>query len=688
MTISPFALRRARPNPVTKHPSCRTFLDKGDVQTIFGLHRPKKTWLTPILGSGCAQSSILDVVNKVINSPVDSARFAKIDQEEMKSFARDLVGHRLGENPSGNHVEIVAAIPPPGWFWDSLATATLLTRLFYELKLRLGVAPRRFECDESVDLDSEKASTLIDIPLLRNLYVSPASAHLTSLKGQQDAIVDYLSKAHLPEAGPVLEQFKDRLKRRLCWRISYTIECLGSGGAPRPLLWSDIQWWADFVWISMVACAMPELKEIVYPGWTDLLLELCCYDNIDEKINEEFACVGGRPWFATLSSGVDVIQRKWSDKSLQERLDPGRQSNAFYDQIADILMWQSCLRRRHLLTPSTKSDKKLGEPPVVSAFLTSFDLELEIAMIRKLSMGDLSELVKLHLINDNGPKLDKFAIVFPVYLSSTEMKTTHTCWLALDVDIVGNLHVPGDREALLGNLIRPPISKLRALSSLQVENMAQPFLVRLTGCPLIRLPDLKTDGDSQLVSDLRRLLDSAIEAATSDLADRPKEAKKESIKNSLELYHAVVISEHSATVQNLMDALQLESGQGTSLPDGLSNEKPGLASGLAAATVGWERFWTLLGVQIAEGAVRHRVGTLLSMLPLSTSGQSEEPPSLCGVAVNRRITAADADFLAWHGLDVVQNNVDDFAPIAARYLEYLKNLLGPAKHVAGGADGK
>jgi hypothetical protein len=88
------------------------------------------------------------------------------------------------------------------------------------------------------------------------------------------------------------------------------------------------------------------------------------------------------------------------------------------------------------------------------------------------------------------------------------------------------------------------------------------------------------------------------------------------------------------------------------------------------------RFWLLLGVQIPDDAVRHRVAALVaaeSIRGLVPNADYEMPRA--GVVVNRRSEPAQRDILQWQGLDVVEDDHTAAVDALRHYIGHLKDNL-------------
>ena len=364
-------------------------------------------------------------------------------------------------------------------------------------------------------------------------------------------------------------------------------------------------------------------EEDVYPGWGDLLLELSNYDAPEEGRV-------GTPLFRSMLDAHSFIRRRYlsvTERSWDRRIDGETDAPDIYGLAAKVLNGSRSTvlpRRAHF-----------GEPPVVTAFVTSFDLELELSLLKA-----------------GNP----FAVVLPVHVYDSRTAAAQTCWIALAVDGCTD---EVNRGARLKALIDPHSENWRVVDDIDDSKAGPIVVVRLAGCPLIKLPCLaalpKRLGDA-----LRRLHP----ASGSDP----------------ELGHAVITHEHDAEVQGVIDLVSFpiqEKTPGeipTKVSDGVG--RYGLPMVYASGERRWSRFWMMLGVQMQDRALRQRIATVVSSLPLMAN-----PPILRvsdiarrnGVAINRFATELEQDLLIWNGFDVVLDDVTEFAGDLEHYAVHMED---------------
>lgn len=427
------------------------------------------------------------------------------------------------------------------------------------------------------------------------------------------------------------------------------------GGAPPRLESGDVRALTELAWFSVSTFA-----DGTYPGWLDLLLELSHYDK------PEHGSVG-RPSFDNVTDAGESIRARYqrlTTNSWNRRPDQNSETSPrVHDSVARLLLAQSKLRE------GIRSTSNQERPPPAVVHVTSFDLELEMALLRAAQ---------------------PFSILFPVHVLDTLTNLLHLRWCQLEVTGTN-----------LDAVLRPGPDAVTVLSgqSREIDRLAGPFVVRLTGCPLIELPSLARNGELTSLGHQVFGGDPNQESRQGGRGDRAiRKAYEEKLKvvepkigrDALELRiarevsirHAILVNEHDAMLQNAMDSQPWS--------DDLS-----LCRRLPIETVaddrGWRRFWMLLGVQVADHAVRQRVSHVVSWYPESDErhsrhddsdrrtdrvGEGADPgasggatpndspdadsvtmgTSRLGVLVSRTVGHIEQDLLYWNRFDIVENS--------------------------------
>jgi hypothetical protein len=592
---------------------------------------PNRPWLTLVIGSGCAtskkQMEALVATVARLQAKVESVYSGRaIDgqpiAERVTPFAEDLIRDRLRlpELPSVD-------LPPAGhddverWLADMFVASVMLTKIYFRAKSATDNAPRRPDHGDEAAIGPANHAWWS----LKTECIDPAHEIVQRLEREAAAIAAHLG----PEAQEAVEATVLALMSRLAGVLHPP-----EGEEVEIGLW-DVQALAEFAWLCLSASTSTDGDAVgVYPGWTDLLVDL---SNVDDSREGRV----GVPSFRTIAAAQDVIRSRYL-RITHDAWIKG-DGNELYRAAATLLIAEE--ERR--LVRNTKANQKEsgGEPPLAAAFVTSFDMELELALLRQGAA---------------------FTVVLPVHVINTVNQIAHTCWLGLRVPGSSPDERPEER---LPRLLEPGEDQVSIVGG--SAELSGPLVVRLAGCPLIDLPNL------QKANRLREKLSQFLHAALFDEAGGRDEQLTD-IQDQLDLQPAVVISERDAILQNALDLLPSDErlGSETGFTDDTiqarsGDKKYGLYPAVNAGRRGWARFWVLLGVQIRDTAVRQRLATLVSAASLSSDLGA--PTNRNGVAVNRYVTELEQDLLFWSGFDVVIGNAVDFADELDHFAKHLNN---------------
>jgi hypothetical protein len=305
--------------------------------------------------------------------------------------------------------------------------------------------------------------------------------------------------------------------------------------------------------------------------------------------------------------------------------------------------------------------KRASRPPCAAAFVTSFGLELELALLRQ---GD------------------PFSIAMPVQVVNQVHDVSHTCWVAFRVpqssggpDLDALLKPDEDRWSLLGPALLD----------------TGPLVVRLSGCPLIALPDLRENRGLRAV-----LVDLLEEALVLDAGGGPK--ARGGVEENLVVQPALLIDEHDAFLHTKLDLTSIPTGGlwGLEGPTRWYGLPPDLVSGRHR----WSRFWMMLGVQTCDSAVRDRVTALVSSLPAGSSaggsaGMRTRPLPTESMKVGLRGADAPSVEARWSGvaIDAHTGELEEsrlfragIEVVAARAGEFVEDLDHYSRHLDLSAD--
>lgn len=584
----------------------------------------RQPWLTPIVGSGrttspALEGALLDVAFKLGEK---KSRLPELERvagdptgEIVRSFALDLVCDRLRLNTVGSRGKSDAD-PPGDWVFDVCLAAALLARLYFNIKALGYTAPRRIGHDDEAVLPLEG----IGRTLLLEDVIQPCT-HAIKFMQQQ---IDGICEAICPD---------DTYRHRFCKAMTRLTQDIVQELNATPLVvsWGNVQGLSEIGWY----CLTSAIKTPYCKGWSDLLLELSHCDAEATPI--------GFPMFDEMTRAQTVISAR-----LDSGASTGSGGRSLHETVAGLIIEQFNFR------------KKVGQPrpPAAVAFVTSFDLELEIALIKRNQA---------------------FTVLMPVHVLNSLHGLVHIGWVGIAVE------ADEDAEKGLQGLRAPEPGKCAALERDGIHEMHErgPIVVRLAGCPLVKLPVLSLAGSESLRENLVKRYESYL---TMDAGG--DSAAMQRIIAGLQLVPAVVLNEHDAVLQNAIDHVATPDQGCYGLPEELIGDGRG-----------WSRYWMLMGVQIHDLAVRQRLTALLTSLPFRTfdSGAHEgtgtqEERSLdegsetrrmrekrIGVAINRHSTPLERDLLYWSRLDVVTADVGEFVDDLLHYAKH----LGGAPHRPG-----
>ena len=387
------------------------------------------------------------------------------------------------------------------------------------------------------------------------------------------------------------------------------------GSATQPELWrSQVEALTGFAW-HFITDGTP-----IYPGWADMLLFQAANSSLNQK---EFTRV---PFLR-----VPVVQNaKPLDENsvLLERLrrvttrslegDDGARDE-FYDRVAQVLLQQAQLRRRGG-----------SQLPLATAFIASFDLELELALWARIGEGHAS--------------VDSFAIVAPVYVVDKDAPrggfNTELHWLwrlvtpGLGVSAKDLIARP---EGTPGSPALGPWQRIDPSRRLDRALEAVPSVVHLSGAPLLDMGD-----------DVKDLFGDEVGA----------------------VHHALLLDEHMAAVQFAEDLLDSPG------PGQLHGEF--LRSSTAPKGVAAPRFWAFVGTQLADPAIRFRLiaNELRSLrAPSQQRVKSEVNQRFSGgdehggVVINDWVPAAEREVFRWFGYDVVKGRAQELVEHLDDFIE-------------------
>ena len=476
-------------------------------------------------------------------------------------------GPHASDNPEGHAGRSGYARDIPDWIIDLTLAASRLNNAMNHVRSGLGQAPSRWGDD------------VVRIEEATFLYASLDAERRSLRTDLRD-----LERRGIEGISALCKDIADDLTGDEQW-------CIRT---------ARVRLLAEWVW-TVLSGAEPG-----YPGWTTLMLKLSGDQAIASYHGSMIKPSASRADHLAAKIGEYYMPRT------QLRWDAGETAET-HAAIAELLAAQSQVHEAH----HVDLDRVVLPPP--AAFLTTFDLELEMALLR---VGQ------------------PFQMAIPFYLADADRlddvdgTPAHPVWLGLRVDPTGV--PPHDR---LRCILAPPPGAWVALSGRWGDvneaiaaNAHLPTIVRLNGCPLIEPPDVEGDG-----------LAGALASPTLAKATRTFRQRQ--------LVRLVVIDDFDALKQSYLDAWEDDRPP-------TAAEVLGIPRHLITDAPKGNRYWMTIGVPLQDSSVRTRVMSLLE-----NAGQragADPRPKRLGTLVNPKVEGAAQQALALYGFDVVTSPSADF----------------------------
>ncbi len=655
-------------------------------------------WLTMVFGSGALE--LHDRQELAANAFADAVgeELAKADADKLPYFAwgnsaedpapatsahnfalalvRDRMGDAKGRADGRMLTQFVPQVEPLAA--KLVYAAYLLTRFFHSVRAGLGEPTSRWEYDDVARLTAESSRT-------GSADANSATELADRISGLMWDILELLE----PKAGSAPSP-NTKAPQPIQKSVSALLEEIIGGLEPsgrhaeRELRSYHVRLITEVAWYFLT------LGTPIYPGWTDLLLALM----LEEGPRADRSFRSARPrypdlrelpslvagiyepatktsWEMTMkrlqSSTGEVEAADWSDIDA----DKGRTRVNLYWAAAEVLWAQA--------EACQEIPPGLGQLPPAAAFVTSFDLELDMALLATARGRPFRVALPVHLIQ----RIDD------------KSAQAELCWLIADVEPGSNTPDPGDLSAL-----RHPANWRLLTSEFDPGELRKyPIVIHLSGCPLFTLPEPGKRGGDEAIQQIL--------AALSHFPARNGAAAKQ---DQYALVHAVTVDEYLALRQSEAELIwsswqpqQSEARRSRALPQELlinGRDNP--------------RFWISMGVPVGDAAIRHRLISQLSRqrlvalgAPERRSGQSSagmllgddleivgpveeqadeagqpmpavDSAGAVGVAVNMHIGDDETSLLYWVGFDVVQDDCNKFIWDLRHYVRHL-GASGPQR---------
>lgn len=589
-------------------------------------------WVTPVIGSGALELPVRLGFDAKSLADAVAARLEEVGLEEVKdsqgeslpslarTFTESLVTDRL--QATSKVGDDVGDRYPVDLLPARLALIAALGTRFFHLVRAFGPSSISRSGTEVATWDSMSSSSAAREPL-DTIGVDV----LEPLAGELTAAMKLLKQHPSGEVTRAVTGFLDEVKDRLDPRDD----------DPRSLDLDDLRLLTEVAWFFLIQGTQ------VYPGWSDLLLGLMLHQKHDAPLRSSRR---PRPKFKnlmTLAESVATLMKEATEASW-DTLAAGSQPDErdrFFAATAEVLWSQANART---------TQNKL--PPAVG-FVTSFDLELEMALWVQARTGDhFSVAIPVHiLLGRNSTVAEPFWLIGSV---TREMEVT-------------------DHAKQLEKLQRPSWRVLSASPRDDDPLFQGPVVVHLSGCPLFDLSEVNGSSGASIRSELLEIL------------ELPK------FGDEVLVTHAVTVDEYLALRQSATELFSASQHE----KDPAARRGRGLPVALTKSTTRNMRFWMALGVAVADPAIRHRLVSQISIQWLRGSGdkrtsepidsaedaddsglgrrkrrsdrEAEDITDVHGVAVNRRIDDEEASLLYWLGLDVVEADCQEFVPHLRHY---------------------
>lgn len=632
----------ANTSRVDRDPDLDSALEDAETDLKGVTQRVGFPWVTPVLGSGCLSAAEGPEAESIELVPAQLGALARSwgllpdgspVSDVLQRFADNLLAAKdIPLVSSGVGLRTVEAVPviDRTVAARTVLCAYLLSRLYFEVGAMATalVGPTTYPLEFDTALDGPTPRGAEIDALLRE----PLLQQLRELK---DAI----------QARPITDlRFVAKFAEAI--RIDLTAD-------PPRVRGSDARLMTEIAWHFLAEGTSQ------YPGWSDLLVLL----------NFEFNSTDRRhrwPHLTDLASARAALAKELRDTtelSWQSRLPPASggpfaavavsHRDQLYDAVARLLIAQAKLsvadadttvgsapgsvsRRSDVADTLARSSHHADAYPPAVAFVTSFDLELEMALLALRS---------------------PFRLVMPFYVRRSGSNTA-IGYVWLQTLVAPPPVESGLTAGQLTMLYRPTEWSLLSTHPMRKDEWpGVPAVVRLAGSPLVDGPDLAT--------------------AQGAWADR----LREQLGPKARLVGTVLLDEHTALQQWAADLGMPRVPNGTRDRLGLPER---FVTGVNEETDA--RFWFLLGVQLNDDGVRHRSAALVGAADLR-GGVTSKPrtlrPRRMGVMVNRRSTPDQREVFIWQGLDVVAATYDDVLPALIHIAEHaeqpdLRRVTGTA----------
>lgn len=310
-------------------------------------------------------------------------------------------------------------------------------------------------------------------------------------------------------------------------------------------------------------------------------------------------------------------------------------------------------------------------PLEAAAFVTTFDIGLELSLAKHFPG-------------------EPFIVALPVEVTATVDGTSRAkgIWMGYVVTpphdpngpIEDSITKPAETAWLVLsgaelNQVLPETDPVRALLPGRSTLAGLPFVVRLMGSPLVDLTI--PQGGPVWKSILNHTFVRELGEVDPNVAGEDWVPAEHAGLTGVELKNTVILEEN----QSLRWSIPAAAMGIRSLPRGLPRE-------LTSSTPGFWRYWTLVGVQLSDSVVRHRVmAELVAAGILQQNSTNYRRPKALGMAINRgHVGSRATETLLWSEVDVVQDDCENLNAYLSHYTDHLERaavMRNGAQHTPG-----
>jgi hypothetical protein len=578
-------------------------------------------WLTPVLGSGCVSAPDPGQLAALRALPDQLAQsFTGMvlpdgtkTEDVLRTFATSLLSDRIPKfrrrgvvAPAPDSVARDIRQPPPpenvAVIGHCVLAAALLTTAWHEMVAISGVAARQRE--------------LLVLPPTDHLrWAVIAVSQLPSALASLDLVVNEENTRPSPVLATSLAALRG---------LHDKLEHLLDGDGSR-LSGHDISGLVEIAWLLMIEPGG------LYPGWRDLMSAAMFASNTDPStglLDLSHPRPALRNLLDATTHAVPITSLEVATTHSWRDRGNGSPREAFYSGIAEVLAVQR--------SSGGSSD------PIPAAFITSMDLELEMALVQR---GE------------------RFTVVVPYYFLYRGQRETN--FRAMFFWIAATIDPPAGAADWEHFDLRQASIPWRVVTGDLVRRTNGVVVVRLVGSPL--MPAAHADSQAHNPVNGKPFAGRKLLAELAELAATHTGSGLDTFEKSYpewDLTPAFLLDEYSGLHQM---AVAVQGG----LPRNL----------MAFSRTAAFRYWLAVGVQIDDPLIRM---VLASQVDTSGDGSNVQHQ---GVMVNLNITPGEVDLLSWQGFDAVQSPFHPLTGDLVHYADHLRLDKPPESFVSGKACG-